>query len=218
MEILGVGPTEFLFIVIIALILIGPKDMEKTGRAIGKWLNDFVKSDVWQVMKGTSKIVSDLPTQLMREANLEEQKANPNPNIPKPEEMEAFLKAPKEYQPAGLATSQPAAASADVVQPSAEAPILVDTPEAAPAVVPPTPPVVSAEEKAAKRRANQAALKAAVEKQEQAAREKEATQAATAKPKAAKSTKSTTRKPAAKKTSTSKSTTKSSKPRKSSDA
>lgn len=71
MEILGVGPTEFIFIVIIALIVLGPKDLAKTGRAIGKWLNNIARSDTWKVMRKTSDELRRLPTQLMRDDNLE---------------------------------------------------------------------------------------------------------------------------------------------------
>lgn len=72
MEILGVGPTELFFIFIIALILLGPKDMQKTGRTIGVWLNKVVTSDWWRVARDTSRELSQLPTRLMREANLAE--------------------------------------------------------------------------------------------------------------------------------------------------
>jgi len=71
MELLGVGPTEFLFIVIIALIVLGPKDLAKTGRTVGKWLNSLVQSDTWKIVQKTSKELRKLPTQIMREDNLE---------------------------------------------------------------------------------------------------------------------------------------------------
>lgn len=72
MDILGIGMPELIFIVLIALIILGPKDMEKTGRTIGRWLNSLVKSEGWQVFRQTSKEVRDLPNRLMREANIEE--------------------------------------------------------------------------------------------------------------------------------------------------
>ncbi len=71
MELLGVGPTELLFIIIIALIVLGPKDLAKTGKTIGKWLNDLVKSDTWKIMQNTTKELRRLPTELMRDDNLE---------------------------------------------------------------------------------------------------------------------------------------------------
>ena len=69
MEILGVGPQELIFIIIIALIVLGPKDMQKAGRTIGQWLNKIVKSDGWKAFQQTSSELRNLPTTLMREAN-----------------------------------------------------------------------------------------------------------------------------------------------------
>ena len=71
MEILGIGPSELLFIIIIALIVLGPKDMQKTGKTVGRWLNDLVRSDGWKAFQQTSKEIRNLPTKLMREANME---------------------------------------------------------------------------------------------------------------------------------------------------
>lgn len=71
MELLGVGPTELLFIIVIALIVLGPKDLAKTGKTVGKWLNGIIHSDTWQAIRKTSDELRHLPTQLMREDNLE---------------------------------------------------------------------------------------------------------------------------------------------------
>jgi Sec-independent protein translocase protein TatA len=38
MEFLGVGPLELFFILVLALIVLGPKDMIKTGRQLGSFL------------------------------------------------------------------------------------------------------------------------------------------------------------------------------------
>jgi len=71
MEILGIGWQELIFIVIIALIVLGPKDMEKAGRSLGRWLNQLVQSDGWKVFQRTSSELRSLPRNLMREANME---------------------------------------------------------------------------------------------------------------------------------------------------
>jgi sec-independent protein translocase protein TatB len=71
MEILGIGWQELLFIVVIALIVLGPKDMEKAGRSLGRWLNQLVQSDSWKVFQKTSSELRNLPRNLMREANME---------------------------------------------------------------------------------------------------------------------------------------------------
>src|SRR3990172_6244716 len=71
MEILGIGTPELVFIVIIALIVLGPKDMQKAGRTIGKWLRNIVTSDGWKVFQQTSRELRTLPNRLMRDANEE---------------------------------------------------------------------------------------------------------------------------------------------------
>ena len=74
MEILGIGAPELIFIVILALIVLGPKDMQKAGKTIGIWLNQLVNSDGWRAFQRTSREIRNLPTSLMRSANLDELK------------------------------------------------------------------------------------------------------------------------------------------------
>ena len=74
MEILGIGPSELIFIVIIAIIVLGPKDMQKAGRTIGKWLRNVVTSDGWKLFQQTSREIQTLPNRLMRDAALDELK------------------------------------------------------------------------------------------------------------------------------------------------
>jgi len=71
-DFLGIGPMELVFIVIIALIVLGPKDMAKTSRSLGKFMRDVVKSDTWKAIKTTTKELEHLPNRMMREAGLEE--------------------------------------------------------------------------------------------------------------------------------------------------
>jgi sec-independent protein translocase protein TatB len=72
MEILGIGPSELIFIIIIAIIVLGPKDMQKAGRTLGRWLNQLKTSDGWKAFQATSRELRNLPNKLMREANLDE--------------------------------------------------------------------------------------------------------------------------------------------------
>jgi sec-independent protein translocase protein TatB len=73
MDILGIGPLELVLILIIALIVLGPKDMVKTGRSIGKFLRQIVTSPTWRTVTRTSNELRNLPNRLIREAGLEEQ-------------------------------------------------------------------------------------------------------------------------------------------------
>ena len=72
MEILGIGPLELLFILLIALIFVGPRDLGKAARSTGRLLNQLYKSEGWQNLAEASRNIRTLPNRLAREAALEE--------------------------------------------------------------------------------------------------------------------------------------------------
>lgn len=72
MDILGIGPLELFFIILIALIVLGPKDMVKAGRTIGKNLRKVVTSENWRTIQQASNEIRTLPNRLIREAGLDE--------------------------------------------------------------------------------------------------------------------------------------------------
>ncbi len=72
MEILGIGIPELVFILLIAIVILGPKEMKKAGKTIATWLNKIAMSSTWRDIRGASRKISTLPNELMREANLEE--------------------------------------------------------------------------------------------------------------------------------------------------
>jgi len=72
MEFLGIGPLELVFILIIALIVIGPRDMAKTARTAGRFLNRLYKSEGWRTFLEASRSLRGLPNRLAREAEREE--------------------------------------------------------------------------------------------------------------------------------------------------
>ncbi len=72
MEILNVGPWEFVFILLIALIVLGPDNMAKTGRTMGRYIYKLIRSPIWAQIMSTSRELRDLPTKIVREAGLEE--------------------------------------------------------------------------------------------------------------------------------------------------
>lgn len=74
MEILGIGPLELVFILLIALIVLGPTDMVKAGRTIGRFLRKVVTSPTWRTVQQTSRDLRYLPNKLIREAGLEDLK------------------------------------------------------------------------------------------------------------------------------------------------
>ena len=94
MEILGVGPLEIVFILIIALLVLGPRDMAKSGRTIGRALRKIVTSSSWQAVQQTSREIRNLPNKLIREAGLEDMKNQfPDPALLKTEFSLENLKA-----------------------------------------------------------------------------------------------------------------------------
>lgn len=71
MDILGVGPLELLFLILIALVVIGPRDIGKAARSIGRFLNQLYRSETWRMLTETSRKLRNLPNQLAQEAALE---------------------------------------------------------------------------------------------------------------------------------------------------
>jgi Sec-independent protein translocase protein TatA len=72
MEILGIGPLEVFFILIIALIILGPGDMVKAGKTLGRFLRKIVTSPEWRTVQKASRELKYLPNRLMREASIED--------------------------------------------------------------------------------------------------------------------------------------------------
>ncbi len=149
MEFLGIGPSELLFIVIIALIILGPRDMQKAGRTIGKWMRRVVTSDGWRLFQQTSREIQTLPNRLMREAALDELKEMQK-DIQQPldslkqlqQDIKQDLRQPIEINPRPEGTSEATQEAAQPAEPRPEPPSAPDNkilpPPATPAA--PAPP------------------------------------------------------------------------------
>lgn len=72
MELFGIGPLELLFIITIALIVVGPRDIGKFARSAGRFINRLYKSETWKMLTDASRNLRTLPNRLAREAALEE--------------------------------------------------------------------------------------------------------------------------------------------------
>ncbi len=81
MEILGIGPSELVFIILLAILVLGPKDMQKAGRTLGRWMNQINRSELWKLVNNTTREISNMPRKWMREANLEEWEADQAKNL-----------------------------------------------------------------------------------------------------------------------------------------
>lgn len=72
MNFLGIGPLELIFILLIAIIVVGPRDLSKTARTLGQYLNRLYRSEAWRTLTDASRTLRTLPNRLAREAALEE--------------------------------------------------------------------------------------------------------------------------------------------------
>jgi Sec-independent protein translocase protein TatA len=72
MELFGIGPLELLFILLIALIILGPGDMVKAGLTLGRFLRKIITSPEWRTVQKASQELRNLPNRLMREASLDD--------------------------------------------------------------------------------------------------------------------------------------------------
>lgn len=73
MNFFGVGIPEILFILFLVLLIFGPKDLEKTGKTIGRGLYRLVRSDAWRAIQQTGRELKTLPNRLMRETMLDKE-------------------------------------------------------------------------------------------------------------------------------------------------
>ncbi len=133
MEILGIGPLEFLFILLIALIVLGPGDMVKAGRTLGRFLRKIVTSPEWRTVQKASRELKYLPNRLMREASLEDLSKDLSDINKIGSELSSDVK--KVDADLSSWTTPPGQAIDDLIQPGS-----VASPAAADPVQPPAPP------------------------------------------------------------------------------
>jgi Sec-independent protein translocase protein TatA len=118
MEFLGIGPLELMFIVLLILLVFGPKDIARMARSIGQFLNRLYRSENYKIIQKTSDELRNLPNRLAREAQLEElQKemkdvgaiGNLNPPAPPPSPGKPFQAWTQELPPASPPPTDPPA-------------------------------------------------------------------------------------------------------------
>ena len=99
MDLLGIGPLEILFVLLIAFLILGPKNIEKTGKSLGKLLRSINNSESWEAVKSVTSEIKNLPRTLMREAAIEDfkiEQAEAGKTIAPPLSSEAKPKTPEE--------------------------------------------------------------------------------------------------------------------------
>jgi len=71
MELFNVGALEFLFILLLALIVLGPRKAVQTAGEIGRWVKKLFESEFWLDLQKTSREFQDLPRKVMDEAEIQ---------------------------------------------------------------------------------------------------------------------------------------------------
>jgi Sec-independent protein translocase protein TatA len=74
MNIFGIGPLELIFILLLALLIFGPRDLEKAGKTLAQTLLKIIRSDTWRTVSQASRKLKTLPNELLREAGIDELK------------------------------------------------------------------------------------------------------------------------------------------------
>lgn len=72
MELFNIGPFEFLIILVIMFILLGPEEMKRTARRIAIAIRKFVRSPMWADITGMREEIRELPKRLMEDTGLDE--------------------------------------------------------------------------------------------------------------------------------------------------
>jgi hypothetical protein len=75
MDIFGIGLPEIVFILLLVVIIFGPKDLEKMARTIGSGLSRFIRSDTYRDLRR----MGNLPTEIARKVGLDEFRASLDP-------------------------------------------------------------------------------------------------------------------------------------------
>jgi Sec-independent protein translocase protein TatA len=72
MQIFNIGPLELIFILVLALIVLGPENLVSTGKKLGQWVYKMVRSPIWASMVDTSREFREIPERIMRESGIQE--------------------------------------------------------------------------------------------------------------------------------------------------
>lgn len=74
MKIIGIGPLEFVLMLVIALLLFKPSDLVEGGRKLGQFLNKVKKSEYWAAFRDFRKSINQVGQNIISDNGLEELK------------------------------------------------------------------------------------------------------------------------------------------------
>jgi len=69
MEIFGIGPWELVVILLVILIVLGPKEMISDARKLANWIRKLRESELFK----TTKEIAEMPKQIMKETGLQDE-------------------------------------------------------------------------------------------------------------------------------------------------
>ena len=72
MHIFNVGIREVILLLVIMLILFGPRQMQENARNLAKGIRKFVRSDTWRTFIGLVGDVNTIKDQVIRESGIQE--------------------------------------------------------------------------------------------------------------------------------------------------
>ena len=72
MRIFNVGIREVILLLVIMLILFGPRQMQENARNLAKTIRRFVRSDTWRTFLGLVDDVNTIKDQVIRESGIKE--------------------------------------------------------------------------------------------------------------------------------------------------
>ena len=72
MRIFNVGIREVLLLLVIMLILFGPRQLQENARNLAKAIRRFVRSDTWRTFLGLVDDVNTIKDQVIRESGIKE--------------------------------------------------------------------------------------------------------------------------------------------------
>ncbi|MBL8045961.1 MAG: twin-arginine translocase TatA/TatE family subunit [Anaerolineales bacterium] len=71
LNIFGIGPLELVGIMVLLLLLFGPKDLVRMAREVGTLINRFTRSEGYQTIQQASQEIRNLPQKILQETELD---------------------------------------------------------------------------------------------------------------------------------------------------
>ncbi len=71
MKLFNVGSLEFVFILLLAFIVLGPEKAIKAAGDVARWIKGLTSSQFWKDLVSTSREIQDIPKKLMEDAEIQ---------------------------------------------------------------------------------------------------------------------------------------------------